>query len=892
MSHPPRPASLSLARFVALTLLVLVAVGWLTLSLMAQGKKKEEEEDKTPPPAKTKPKPKVEEEDTTPAAKPTHGVTPSAEAGKGAPKSDLGDLGDLVTAARQARNPAVKQFLEDVAVPHDIIVTGRGLRPVAPVEKYLGEDPPRFAGSIKVNPLNEKFEQEKDWNVTSGMLTAVKYYERIALDRVDEFLASGLDRDPSDKVHYVPRQEMLRYAEAVLASVQRFHESQVQQGKRGDDPAFAAMEADIKRRLLGIQLDRLNQYVTDRDWDNAFTLANRLADAYPKPEDHKKIAEVLARVIAKAAQAAGSNDQKLLDLQRRLKQIEDRFPDSTALVGINNRLKEEAESMFLRARDLVEKPPERKKEALELLRRAEEVYPRLPGLRDYRLKLENALAVLRVGVRELPVNLSPNLAYTDAEKQAVDLLFEGLVKVSYDPGVGQYYTPGLAEGRPLVLPCGRTFHIAREAFWSNDKPVTAADVRNTLDLLRNPKWTGYDPSWKELIDTVRLDTDPSRITILLKQGVFDPLSLMTFKVLPSDAAPNHPLTPDEEESFAKHPVGSGPYQLQPAEGDDPGRVVTFAASPSYGSRAGKAGLPHIRQVQFVKCDDPVRALYDGVVDLVTDVPTPRVSDLQKAGSRIVLTQPMPSRRIWFLAVNCRMTALQNEGMRNAIAHAIDREAILNTVFRAGQKDLHRALTGPFPPGSWACDPNHKYNIAVAKSMLKDADRAAAFKQELSLKYPAGDAQIENAVKMIRDQVKAELGMTLKLEALPAQKLREAVEYEHRYDLAYYHYDYPSDAFNLWPLFDPDATGPRQSNYLGYGNDGELLQQFGIIRSRRDPRMIQEATRTLDKVVFKKMPLIPLWQLDTQAAMSSAVQPTAFDPLLIFNDIDRWRLERK
>jgi peptide/nickel transport system substrate-binding protein len=882
MSHPARPA-----RLLAL-LLLLAGVAVLGFGLAAHAQKgKEEEEDKNPP-TKTKPRPKVEEEDTS-AKKPTRRVTaPDDGVKKPARPAAIPETTDLVTAARQAKNPAVREFLESVAVPHDIVVNPRVIKRVAPVDKYLGQDPPRFAGSLTLHPLDEEWNQEKPWSVNDRMLTGVKYYEQTALSRVDEFLEKPLDSDPNRR-DYVSRPDMLHVAETVLSAVLTFHDSQRAQGKR-EGEAFDTMEAKVKKRLFDVQLDELNLFVDGNDWDNAFAMAKRLADAYPKPEDHKVIADLLAKVISKAAEAGNYNDEQLLALRAHLKQLQERFPNATALGPIDDRLKAQADSLFQRAQNLVEKAPGERNKALEMLRRAEEIYPRLPGLHDYRLRLDNALAVLRVGVRRLPVNLSPNLAYTDAEKQAVELLFEGLVKVSYAPDGSQYYVPGLAEGQPVVLPLGRQFHIARDAYWSNDQPVTAADVRNTLRLLKDPKWSGFDPTWKELVEDMRLSNDPSRVSLTLTQGVFDPLALMTFKVLPEKPWPGFTLNANEEEKFATKPVGSGPYQLDAALTG--GRYVTFTASPSYGSRPGKLGLPHIRQVQFVQGDDPVGDLLAGKVDLVTDVPTDRLAALQGPNSPVVVLPPMPNRRIYFLAANGNRFALQSPAMRKAIAHAIDRNKILDDVFRAGQKGVHKALNGPYPPDSWACDPNQGYRLSYAKSFYKEAEQAGAANKVLTLKYPDDDPRVGKAMRLIHDQVKAEIGVDLQLKPLPPDKLREQVEGSHDYDLAYYHYDYASDAYWLWPLFDPEAIGARQSNFLSYKNDGDLLQQFGRVKAFRDPEKVQTETRLLHRILFEKMPLIPLWQLDTHVAMSPALKPTPFDPLLVFTDVEQWKLEKK
>src|SRR5262249_8360129 len=45
--------------------------------------------------------------------------------------------------------------------------------------------------------------------------------------------------------------------------------------------------------------------------------------------------------------------------------------------------------------------------------------------------------ILYVGVRSLPEFLSPATAWTDAERQAVELLFESLVTVGTDPSLGE-----------------------------------------------------------------------------------------------------------------------------------------------------------------------------------------------------------------------------------------------------------------------------------------------------------------------------------------------------------------------------------------------------------------------------------------------------------------------
>ena len=55
--------------------------------------------------------------------------------------------------------------------------------------------------------------------------------------------------------------------------------------------------------------------------------------------------------------------------------------------------------------------------------------------------------------------------------------------------------------------------------------------------------------------------------------------------------------------------------------------------------------PHIREVQFVQCKDPVKELASGKVDLVTDVPDDRLAVLQAPRSTAEALPPLPSEML-------------------------------------------------------------------------------------------------------------------------------------------------------------------------------------------------------------------------------------------------------
>jgi ABC-type transport system substrate-binding protein len=886
MSHSPHRRHLHIAVLVTALLLPLLlpGLGWLASDLLAQNTSKKEEEDPTP--VKPKDRPKGEEEED--GGKPRKVIRVEEDPKK---PGALTEAVDLVTAARQTKNPVVKEFLNSIAEPHDLVVAKSAEYRVEPVDRFLG-NPPRFANQITLKVYKEgDWQIEKNWSVRSSALTGIRYYEQIVPTRVDEFL------DASNKSS-LSRTERLRMAVMALAAALNFHESARLQGKRQGEE-FEPIEAQLRQKLLDVQLAQLQALVDASDWDNAFARAKQLAEGHSRPDEQEKIAGPLAKALGDAVESGKYKEEQLLELLRRLRQLEERFPTTTVTAPFRSRLRTRAEGFFEKAKEmLAEKSvtPARRKEALSLLKNAEDICPSLPGLHDFRLTLDNQIAVLRVGVRELPQNLVPGVAWTDSEKQAVELLFESLVKLTYQPNLGQRYSYSLSEGRPHLIPRGRQFNLIHDAFWSNDKPITAADVRHTVRLLKNPKWGGYQHCWEGLIEDAKPGIDPFQVNVTLKQGILDPLSLMTFKVLPADPWPDQGLTPGAAEvRFSKELVTSGPYQLKGEDKTDRGRpFVRFVANPNYAARAGRADLPRIREIQFVLTTDPGKDLQDGLLDLVADLPTDQVKAALTARSITVLP-PQPNRRFWFLAVNHRHRELRTLELRKALAHAINRDKILDDVFRAEPaRSAHRPLTGPYPPGSWACNEDLGYSLDLARSSIKEAEEKGAKGSRLTLKYANDDPRNERAMKALAAQVQQEIGVKLELQPLEPHALHDAVEVSHEYDLAYYHYDYPSESYWLWPLFDPDnqATEARGSNYLGYTNDGDLEKQFGEVMSHCDFEQVQKATRVMHGILFQKMPLIPLWQLDTHIAVHTDLKTTGIDPLLLFTDVDQWRLEKK
>jgi peptide/nickel transport system substrate-binding protein len=162
---------------------------------------------------------------------------------------------------------------------------------------------------------------------------------------------------------------------------------------------------------------------------------------------------------------------------------------------------------------------------------------------------------------------------------------------------------------------------------------------------------------------------------------------------------------------------------------------------------------------------------------------------------------------------------------------------------------------------------------------------------LTLRYPQGDPAVEEACQGIREQLNnLKLGIDLQLLPRSERDLHHDVVDTHDYELAYYSWDFPDKSYWLWPMFDPRALEPGGQNFLGYQNDDLLESLFRRMQTHREFAVVQELGRRVHEVLYEKMPIIPLWQLDTHVAMHNALSiPGEFEPLLIFPGVENWTL---
>jgi peptide/nickel transport system substrate-binding protein len=302
-----------------------------------------------------------------------------------------------------------------------------------------------------------------------------------------------------------------------------------------------------------------------------------------------------------------------------------------------------------------------------------------------------------VGMTNSPINLDPRVGADEASQKAHQLLYSSLVRIDDQLRI----VPSLAESLEQLDSLTYVARLRRGVAFHDGAELTAADVVYTFRSFLDPDFRGRSGAYRMLGAVDALDPYTVRFTLKEPFGSF-PINLVMGIVREGSGAAN-----------ARDPVGTGPYRLAHFSADD--RTVLDAFPDYY------EGPPrNQRLVLKVVPDDTMRGLElrKGTVDIVINDLSPDIAwQLRQEGRLQVETAPGTDYA--YMGMNLRDPILANGPVRQALAHAIDREAIV-THLRRGYA---RPAVGIVPPMSWAFEadvPEFHYDPAEARRLLDEA----------------------------------------------------------------------------------------------------------------------------------------------------------------------------
>lgn len=331
---------------------------------------------------------------------------------------------------------------------------------------------------------------------------------------------------------------------------------------------------------------------------------------------------------------------------------------------------------------------------------------------------------------------------------AVGLIYQGLVR--YDPAGGTDIVPGAAESWEVSEDgMTYTFKLRPDLTFSNGDPVTAEDVKFSLDLFGNPETnavmsvltTGYGSA--EVIDESTVQVNLSTPV----PAFLDNISTFAASILPER------LVTEQGEAFWENPVGTGPFMVDEFVS---GSRVSFVRNPHY----WEEGLPRLDAVTFnfaLDGNSRLLSLTSGEVQIADGIAPSQIEAVTQNEDLILENFPTPASIMIF--PNHERPELADQNVRLAIMHALDRDAINEQIF-AGLGTVPNSVMQSLKYDATAEElPPIPYDVDKAKEYMAASEYPDGF--SVTLEYPAGTDYFNQLGLLIQQQL-SEIGIQVEL----------------------------------------------------------------------------------------------------------------------------------
>ena len=530
-----------------------------------------------------------------------------------------------------------------------------------------------------------------------------------------------------------------------------------------------------------------------------------------------------------------------------------------------------------------------------------------------------------INVHELsdPDKLCP-YASTSASATAIErFMFQKLIDWDYEKGdfVGM-----LAVDKPKIAEYGNglklDYEIRPEAMWDNGTPVTAYDVEFSFKAALNPKTNceQIGPYLDFLADVIIDTSNPKKFSVISNQKYILVEEYSGFWVLPEyiydkekimrnftiadfrDKKKQESLKGDrnilrfaDEFNSQKYSrekgfvVGSGPYEFE--EWVTGSKLTLKKKKDWWGRKTNDDFLKNygiVETIKFKIINDwktATTAVKGKELDVARGIEYKIFNDLQndpKLNENYFAYTPT-SPQYLYIGLNMTNAKLKDLKVREALAHAVDKEQIISTLLFG----LGKPIESMVQPDKKYYNKNLKkfnYDLSLASKLLdeagwKDSDgdgicdkmvNGKKVQLELNFKYNAGNDTRKNIGLIYKENLK-KIGVELNIVAKEWTVFLEDIK---KHDFEVY--------CGAW-VGDPNVEDPKQiwhtessaggSNYVSYG-DAVSDKMIDDIRSELNEDKRNATYLGFQEKVYNEIPYIFLFAPLERIAIAKKFDPNS------------------
>ncbi len=433
--------------------------------------------------------------------------------------------------------------------------------------------------------------------------------------------------------------------------------------------------------------------------------------------------------------------------------------------------------------------------------------------------------------------LDPAMHRSRTTEAVIRNIFDGLVTRDQHMKV----VPELAESWRNIDENNWEFTLRKGIKFHNGSPLTSEDVKFTIERIIVPRSVDGESSPRKglLGDVDGVDTVDDHTVILHTSKPFPALpAMLTFhEIVPKDY-----IQTMGDRHFAVNPVGTGPFKFQLWRRGE--QILLERFDDYYGGApavppVGEAKLRTLRFKPVPESAARISALLAGEVQLIEKVPPHSVDTVRTSTTRVASAQ---STRTHYLGLNVVKGPFTDLRARQAVAHAVDFEAIVKKVLSG----YATVLAGPLVPAALGYDSKLRpvpHDPQRARQLL----RQARFPMDRVIEIDAEDSDKEIA-QVLADQLRA-VGLKARARVWNWDLLQPQL-IKHKRTVFLTHWGNASlDPIGiLEPLFSSDGRG----NYTGFA-DREVDDALARARSTFDKAEREQEYIRVQRVVHERLP---------------------------------------
>ncbi len=480
-------------------------------------------------------------------------------------------------------------------------------------------------------------------------------------------------------------------------------------------------------------------------------------------------------------------------------------------------------------------------------------------------------------------NLIPMLATDGSSHEVAGFIYNGLVKYDKDYNiVGDLASSWDIENEGKLI----RFHLRNDVFWHDGHKFDGNDVMFTYKTIIDPKTPSAYKDKYSLVKDARLTDDFTFVVTYDKPLAPALISWGALQILPEHLLKGKDITTTE---LARKPVGTGPFKFKKWE---TGSRIVMEANERYFD--GKPNLMGLLYRVIPDQNTIFMELKAGNIDYMGLTPLQYLRQTSTPDFTGKYTKyKYLADGYTFLGFNLTRAPFNDVKVRQAIAHAIDKQEIIKGVLMG----LGEEAVGPYKPGTKWFNPGVKryaFDPAKARALLKEAGYEDLNKDGIVEKNGTplsftvitnqGNPLREKTAQILQERLKA-VGIPVKIRILEwTVFLKEYVD-KLNFDAVILGWNIlqDPDIFNVWHSSNAVKDG---LNFVHYKNaEADKLLVDG--RQTFNEEIRKKCYFRVQEILAEEQPYVFLYVPYSLPAVSARIHGIKPAPAGITYNLEKW-----